>query len=63
MEQANIEDFVSSIDINNPIDQSFLDTLREKISRIKETDSAIKRFSKEDKEKKKKGLELFMGKK
>jgi hypothetical protein len=63
MEQANIEDFVSSIDINNPIDQSFLDTLREKISRIKETDTAIKKFSKEEKEKKKKGLELFMGKK
>jgi hypothetical protein len=63
MEQANIEDFVSSIDINNPIDQSFLDTLREKISKIKEVDSQIKKFSKEEKEKKKKGLELFMGKK
>jgi predicted TIM-barrel fold metal-dependent hydrolase len=61
MEQANIEDFVSSIDVNNPIDQSFLDTLREKISKIQETDNAIKKFAK--KEKKKKGLELFMGKK
>jgi hypothetical protein len=60
MEQANIEDFVSSIDINNPIDQSFLDTLREKISKIKETDTAIKKFAKEEK---KKGLELFMGNK
>ena len=60
MEQANIEDFMSSIDINNPIDQSFLDTLREKISRIKETDNAIKSFEKEQKEKKKKGLELHM---
>ena len=46
--------------MNNPIDQSFLDTLREKISRIKETDTAIKKFAKEEK---KKGLELFMGKK
>jgi hypothetical protein len=62
MEQANIEDFVSSIDVNNPIDQSFLDTLREKISRIKEVDTVIKKFGKEEKEKKKKGLELFMGK-
>ena len=60
MEQANIEDFVSSIDINNPIDQSFLDTLREKISKIKETDTAIKKFAQEEK---KKGLELFMGNK
>ncbi len=60
MEQANIEDFVSSIDKNSPIDQSFLDTLREKISKIKDTDKAIKDFKKEEKEKKKKGLELFM---
>jgi len=60
MEQANIEDFVASIDVNSPIDQSFLDTLREKISRIKDTDKAIKDFKKEEKEKKKKGLELFM---
>tara|TARA_B100000809_G_scaffold187705_1_gene186013 strand:- start:905 stop:1486 length:582 start_codon:yes stop_codon:yes gene_type:complete len=59
MEQANIEDFVSSIDVNSPIDQSFLDTLREKISKIKETDRAIKDFKKDEKEKKKKGLELF----
>jgi hypothetical protein len=59
MEQANIEDFVSSIDANSPIDQSFLDTLREKISKIKETDAAIKDFKKEEKEKNKKGLELF----
>ena len=59
MEQANIEDFVSSIDVNNPIDQSFLDTLREKISKIQETDNAIKKFVKKEK---KKGLELFMGK-
>jgi len=60
MEQANIEDFVSAIDLNSPIDQSFLDTLREKISKIKDTDKAIKDFKKEEKEKKKKGLELFM---
>ncbi len=60
MEQANIEDFVSSIDINSPIDQSFLDTLREKISRVRESDKAIKDFSKEQKEQKKKGLEKVM---
>tara|TARA_B100000809_G_C15057088_1_gene501040 strand:- start:715 stop:1293 length:579 start_codon:yes stop_codon:yes gene_type:complete len=62
MEEANIEDFVSSIDINSPIDQSFLDTLREKISKVRETDKAIKDFAKEQKEKKKKGLELHMKK-
>jgi len=60
MEQANIEEFVSSIDINSPIDQSFLDTLREKISKIKEVDTQIKEFEKEEKVKVKKGLELVM---
>ena len=60
MEQANIEDFVSAIDINSPIDQSFLDTLREKISKIQEIDKQVKDFDKEEKEKKKKGLELYM---
>jgi hypothetical protein len=60
MEQANIEDFVSSIDMNSPIDQSFLDTLREKISKIKEVDAQIKDFEKEEKVKEKKGLEKVM---
>jgi hypothetical protein len=61
MEQANIEDFMTGIDINNPIDQSFLDTLREKITKVKDTDSAIKEFSKVEKARVKKGLELHMG--
>ena len=60
MEQANIEDFVSAIDMSSPIDQSFLDTLREKISKIKEVDSQIKEFQKEEKVKVKKGLEKVM---
>ena len=60
MEQANIEDFVSAIDMSSPIDQSFLDTLREKISKIKEVGSQIKEFQKEEKVKVKKGLEKVM---
>ena len=60
MEQANIEDFVSAIDMNSPIDQSFLDTLREKISKIREVDTQIKDFEKAEKVKKKKGLEKVM---
>ncbi len=60
MEQANIEDFVSAIDMNSPIDQSFLDTLREKISKIREVDTQIKEFDKAEKVKKKKGLEKVM---
>ena len=46
--------------MNSPIDQSFLDTLREKISKIRETDTAIKDFEKEEKVKVKKGLEKVM---
>ena len=60
MEQANIEEFVSAIDMNSPIDQSFLDTLREKISKIKEVDTQISDFAKEEKAKEKKGLEKVM---
>jgi len=60
MEQANIEEFVSGIDMNSPIDQSFLDTLREKISKVREVDKQVKEFEKEQKEKKKKGLEKVM---
>ncbi len=60
MAQADIEDFASSIDKNSPIDQSFLDTIREKISKIQETDQAIKDFAKAEKEKEKKGLEKVM---
>jgi hypothetical protein len=60
MEQANIEDFMTGIDINNPIDQSFLDSLREKITKVKDNDSAIKEFTKIEKARVKKGLELHM---
>jgi hypothetical protein len=59
MEQADIESFMVGIDVNSPVDSAFIDTLREKISRIKVRDDAIKDFAKEEKEKKKKGLELF----
>ena len=60
MAQADIEDFASAIDKNSPIDQSFLDTIREKISRIQEADQAIKDFGKAEKAKEKKGLEKVM---
>ncbi len=59
MAQADVESFVTSIDQNSPIDQSFIDVLREKISKVQEKDTAIKEFAKEEKEKKKKGLENF----
>ena len=61
MEQADVEQFMVGIDQNSPVDNAFIDTLREKISVIHQKDEAIKEFAKEEKKKeeKKKGLELF----
>ena len=59
IEQSGVEEFIASIqgdDTHN--EQAFIDSLRERIGRIKEKDSAIKEFAK--KEKKNKSLELFM---
>jgi hypothetical protein len=62
MEQADVEQFVSSIDVNSPVDQKFIETLREKISKVQVKDDAIKAFAKEEKNKEKeaKGLEKFI---
>ena len=60
LEQADVESFITSIDVNSPVDQAYVDTLRNKIAAIKEKDSAIKKFKKEEKEKEKKNLELFL---
>jgi hypothetical protein len=59
LEQADIQSLISSTDCNSQIDQSFIDSIRNKISRIHDKDAAIKDFAKEEKAKKKKGLELF----
>ena len=62
MEQADVEQFVTSIDANSPVDQKFIETLRGKISNVQEKDAAIKKFANEEKkkEKAKKGLEFFI---
>ncbi len=63
MAQADVESFMCGIDVNSPVDQSFIDTLREKISKVHMKDDAVKEFAKQDKikeEAKKKGLELFV---
>ena len=58
MEQADINEFLVGIDANSAVDQSFITTLRDKISKIRVKDDAIKEFAKVEKSKKK-GLELF----
>jgi hypothetical protein len=60
LEQADIEQFITGIDSNSTVDQTYVDTLRNKIASIKDKDSAIKEFAKEKKRKEKKNLELFM---
>jgi len=59
MEQADVEEFMTGIDANSPVDGAFIETLREKMSLIKKKDEAIKEFAQEEEEKVKKGLEKF----
>lgn len=59
IEQSGIEEFIASIQGDDThSEQAFIDSLRERISRVKDKDEKIKDFAK--KEKKNKSLELFM---
>lgn len=59
IEQSGIEEFIASIQGDDThTEQAFIDSLRERISRVKDKDEKIKDFAK--KEKKNKALELFM---
>lgn len=59
IEQAGIEEFIAQIQGDDThSEQGFIDTLRERISKIREKDEKIKEFAK--KEKQNKALELFM---
>jgi hypothetical protein len=61
IEKMGIDDFVQMGMDNEGAAQTaaYVDTLRERISKVKTTDEAIKAFAKEEKAKKQK-LELFM---
>jgi hypothetical protein len=59
IEQSGIEEFIAQVEGDDTHgEQAFIDSLRERIGRIKEKDAAVKEFIK--KEKKNKSLELFM---
>lgn len=59
IEQSGIEEFIANIQGDDThSEQAFIDSLRERIGRIKEKDTAIKEFAK--KEKQNKSLEFFM---
>ena len=62
IEKASIEEFMETgFDGDTDIGRYFVDQLRTRIDRVKDTDQQIKDFAKEEKNKKAKGLELFMG--
>lgn len=59
IEQSGIEEFIASVEGDDTHgEQAFIDSLRERIGRIKEKDAQVKEFAK--KEKQNKSLELFM---
>lgn len=59
IEQSGIEEFIANIQGDDThSEQAFIDSLRDRISRVKDKDVAIKEYAK--KEKKNKSLELFM---
>jgi hypothetical protein len=59
IEQSGIDDFIASMEGDDThSEQAFIDTLRERIGRIREKDEKLKEFAK--KEKQNKALELFM---
>jgi hypothetical protein len=59
IEQSGVEEFIAQIQGDDThSEQAFIDSLRERISRVKDKDEKIKDFAK--KEKKNKALELFM---
>jgi len=60
LEQADVEQFITGIDANSPVDQAYVDGLRNKIATIKVKDEAIKEFGKEKAKAEKKGLENFI---
>lgn len=62
IEKASIEEFMETgFDGDTDIGRYFVDQLRTRIDRVKDTDQQIKDFAKEEKNKKAKGIELFMG--
>lgn len=59
IEQCGIEEFIANVEGDDTHgEQAFIDSLRERIGKIREKDAAIKDFAK--KEKQNKSLELFM---
>ena len=64
IEKASIDEFIDSgMDGDSDTGRYFVDQLRSRIDKVKDTDNQLKEFAKEEKikAKKAKGIELFMG--
>ena len=64
IEKASIDDFMQAgLDGDSDTGRYFVDQLRSRIDKVKDTDTQLKEFAKEEKVKTKnaKGIELFMG--
>lgn len=62
IEKAGVEEFLESgYDGDTDVGRYFVDQLRTRIDKVKDTDQQIKDFAKEEKTKKAKGIELFLG--
>ena len=63
IEKMGIEDFTEmGMDEAGAAEtMQYVDTLRQRISKVRTTDAAVKKFAKEEKQKEKTKLELFMG--
>lgn len=64
IEQSGFDDFMTHMegdDGYHTSEQMYVDQLKDRIDKVKEHDRLIKEFSKAEKEKPKKGIELFMG--
>ena len=61
IEKAGVEEFIEAGFDNQDNGRYFVDQLRSRIDKVKDTDKQLKDFTKTEKNKKSKGLELFMG--
>ena len=63
IEKAGFEEFIDGSGTDGSVERGFIDELRSRIDKVKDNDRQLKEFAKieKDKQKKAKGIELFMG--
>lgn len=61
IEKASVDEFIAAGYEGDTSGHYFVDQLRSRIDKVKDTDNQLKEFAKAEKTKKAKGIELFMG--